>query len=137
MAQLTTQIDSGASIGQVAKFAAQRNVNTLVNHYLHALTTVDGAACYLGLQPRNDLTEEFRTATMKRNPDLQQSIPSKLQNELKSRDDYVAITRQIEDVSLQIKTATDDAARDQLKDERLKLYYSRAKLRRKEKEKFR
>ncbi|KAI0443369.1 hypothetical protein F4803DRAFT_515037 [Xylaria telfairii] len=129
--------DSGAAIGQVAKFAAHRNVNTLVGRYLPSLTTVDGAACYLGLQPRKDLTDEFRTATLKRNPDLQQSMPSKMQDELKSRDEYVAITRQIEDIALQINTTTDAAAVTRLKGERSKLYNSRTLLRRKEQEKFR
>ena len=121
----------------MAKLAAQKNIKTLVGHYLHALTTIDGAACYLGLQPRNDLTEDFRTATMKRNPDLQQSMPSKLQDELESRDEYVALTRQIEDITLQVRTTTDDAALDRLKGERAKLYKCRARLRREEQEKFR
>lgn len=56
-----------------------------------------------GMQPRNDFIEHFRTATMKRNPDLQQSLPSKLQGELESRDEYAAPTRQIEDLTLQVK----------------------------------
>ncbi|KAI0467050.1 hypothetical protein F4859DRAFT_507006 [Xylaria cf. heliscus] len=128
--------DSGPLIGQVAKFAAQRGVNTLVNHYLHTLTTIDGAAYYLGLQPRNDRTEEFRTAiTMKKNPVLQQSMPSKLQDELESREDYVAMTRQINDLTLQIKTTTDDAGLDRLKNKRIKFYNSRKKLRYEEREK--
>ncbi|KAL2015888.1 hypothetical protein VTK56DRAFT_4663 [Thermocarpiscus australiensis] len=129
--------DSGASMGQVMKFAAQRNMKTLTGHYLHDLTTVDGAACYLGLQPRNDLTEDFRSATMMRNPDLLQSLPSKLQEELESRDEYVALTRQIDRLTLQMKMADNQAVIGQLKEERAKAYKSRAKLEREEREKFR
>ncbi|RYP14043.1 hypothetical protein DL767_010440 [Monosporascus sp. MG133] len=129
--------DSGASMGQVAQFAAQRNLKTLVGHYLHSLTTIDGAACFLEMQPRNDLTQDFRTATMKRNPDLRHSLPSKMQAELESRDDYAALTRQIENLSLQIKTATDQAALTRLRDERSRAYKNRAQLEHKEQEKFR
>ncbi|RYP29029.1 hypothetical protein DL767_006955 [Monosporascus sp. MG133] len=74
---------------------------------------------------------------MKRNPDLRQSLPSKAQAELESRDDYVALTRQIESLSLQIKTAADQAALAWLKDERSKAYKSRAQLEHEEREKFR
>ena len=114
------------------KFAAQRNIRTLQGHYLHDLTTIDGAACFLGMQPRNDLTEDFRTATMKRNPDLQQSLPSRMKEELENRDEYVALTRQIENLTLQIKAATNKKTVSQLKDERAKTYKSRAKLQRDE-----
>jgi len=119
------------------KFAAQRNIRTLQGHYLHDLTTIDGAACYLGMQPRNDLTGDFRTATMKRNPDLQQSLPSRLKEELDSREEYIALTRQIEALTLHIKTTTDQETLGQLKDRRAKAYKSRAKLQREGGEKFR
>lgn len=59
------------------KFAAHRNPRTLVGHYLDNTSNVDGAAVFLGLEPRRDLTEDFRSASMKRHPDLPQSIPSK------------------------------------------------------------
>lgn len=61
------------------------------------------------MRPRNDLTEDFRTATMKRNPDLQQSLPSKWKEELKGREEYVALTGQIENLKLQIKAAANEA----------------------------
>lgn len=124
-------------MGQVMKFTAQRNIKTLTGYYLYDLTTVDGAVCYLGLEPRKDLTEDFCSATMMRNPDLLQSLPSKLQEELENRDEYVALSRQIENLILQIGIADNQAAIGRLKDEQAKAYKSRAKLERQEREKFR
>ncbi len=49
--------DGGYSLGQVMKFAAHRNSKTLVGHYLDDMSNVDGAAVFLGLEPRRDLTE--------------------------------------------------------------------------------
>ncbi len=124
-------------MGQVAQFAAQRNLKTLVGHYLHTLTTIDGAACYLGIEPRNDLTQDFRTATMKRNPDLRQSLPSKMQEELQSRRDYVAVTQLIQNLNLQIKATVDQESLDRLKGERSKAYKTRAGIEHEETETFR
>jgi hypothetical protein len=65
------------------KFAAHRNSKTLVGHYLDDISNVDGAAAFLGLKPRRDLTEDFRSAFIKRNPDLRHSLPAKNQDKLK------------------------------------------------------
>src|SRR5438045_1264659 len=56
------------------KFAAHRNSKTLVGHYLDDTSNVDGAATFLGLEPRRDLTEDFRSASMRRNPSLRRSF---------------------------------------------------------------
>ncbi|KAJ8129724.1 hypothetical protein O1611_g3906 [Lasiodiplodia mahajangana] len=66
------------------------------------------------LDPRNNLTEDFRTATMKRNPDLEQSLPSSMKEEIENRDEYVALTGQIENLALQIKAATNKKTVSQL-----------------------
>ncbi|KAB5550744.1 hypothetical protein GE09DRAFT_1033211 [Coniochaeta sp. 2T2.1] len=117
--------DSGASIGQVLKFAAQKNPSVLGNHYLHDLTTVDGASCYLGMKPRTDLTEDFRTATMRRNPDVGQSLPSSMRHELRQRGEYVLITNNIEDLSHQIKKTVDEDKLRKLKADRATAYRQR------------
>ena len=56
------------SLGQVMKFAAHRNSKTLVGHYLDDMSNVDGAAVFLGLKLRRDLTKDFRSTSIKRNP---------------------------------------------------------------------
>jgi hypothetical protein len=62
--------DGGYSLGQVIKFAGHRNSTTLVGHYLDDMSNVDGAASFLGLEQRRNVTGDFRSASMKRNPDL-------------------------------------------------------------------
>ena len=52
------------------KFAAHRNLKTLVGHYLDNISNIDGVVAFLGLEPRQDLTEDFRSTSIKRNPDL-------------------------------------------------------------------
>jgi hypothetical protein len=63
-------IDVGYLLGQVIKFAAYRNLKTLVSHYSDNISNIDGAAVFLGLEPRRDLTEDFRSTSIRRNPDL-------------------------------------------------------------------
>ena len=75
--------DGGYSLGQVMKFAAHRNSKTLVGHYLDDMSNVDGIAVFLGLDPRRDLTEDFRSASIKKNPDLQHSLLRKCLDELR------------------------------------------------------
>ena len=75
--------DGGYSLGQVMKFAAYRNSKTFVGYYLDNMSNVDGVAVFFGLEPRRDLTEDFRSAPIKRNPDLQHSLPGKCLDELR------------------------------------------------------
>ncbi|KAK3936286.1 hypothetical protein QBC46DRAFT_269946, partial [Diplogelasinospora grovesii] len=67
--------NNSAAIRQVLKFAAQKNLNVLSNHYLHDLTIVNGALCYLRIKTRTDLIKDFYTVIIRRNSDLKQSLP--------------------------------------------------------------
>ncbi|RYP57313.1 hypothetical protein DL769_009558 [Monosporascus sp. CRB-8-3] len=98
--------ESNASIGQVLKFAAQEE---------------------LQVKPRNDLTEELRTATLRRNPDLRPSLLSSLREELKQRDNYITITRKIESLTLQIEMTVNGEDRNRYKSKRTAAYRRRAK----------
>jgi hypothetical protein len=62
--------DGGYLLRQVIKFAAHRNSKTFVGHYLDDISNMDGVAVFFGLEPRRDLTKDFRSAFIKRNPDL-------------------------------------------------------------------
>jgi hypothetical protein len=110
------------------KFAAHRNPKTLVGHYLDDMSNVDGAAAFLGLEPRRDLTEDFRSASMRRNPDLRHSLPTKNLDELKHRQDYLALCEQIENFSVQITADITEEAREELKAQRRYVYDRRQKL---------
>jgi hypothetical protein len=98
-------IDGGYSLGQVMKFAAHRNLKTLVGHYLDDMSNVDGVAVFLSLEPRRDLTKDFRSASMKRNPDLRHSILAKYLDKLRQRRDFTDLGEQIDKLSTQITAA--------------------------------
>ncbi|KAG9244994.1 hypothetical protein BJ878DRAFT_420194 [Calycina marina] len=120
--------DGGYSLGQVMKFAAHRNSKTLVGHYLDDMSNVDGAAVFLGLEPRRDLTEDFRSASMKRSPDLQHSLPRKCLDELRQRRDFTDLGEQIDNLSAQITAAIMEKGRQELKAQRRYVYDQRQKL---------
>lgn len=120
--------DSGEAIGQVLKFAGQRNPKVLLNHYLDDMWTVDGAAIFLGMNPRKDLTTDFRSATMKKSAQLSQTLPSKVKAELENRKDYVCLTDDLDRLELRIASAVEKKPADQLKAERSRLYEKRRKL---------
>ena len=52
--------------------------------------------------------------TVKRNPELFLSLPAKTQDELRQREDYIAITKKLEDLSFETNAETRMAARNQL-----------------------
>ncbi|KAI0398632.1 hypothetical protein F4802DRAFT_603941 [Xylaria palmicola] len=67
-------------------------------HYLLDLSTVDGTAYFLGLVPRGDLTEDFRSASMRRDPDLLFALPAGSKQAILARADYVAPTTLIDEL---------------------------------------
>ena len=80
------------------KFCGHRNPKTISGHYLDDMSNVDGVAVYLGLEQRQDITQDFRSASIKRTPDLQQSLPAKEQDELRQCRDFVDLYKQIDAV---------------------------------------
>ncbi|KAK2590414.1 hypothetical protein QQS21_011901 [Conoideocrella luteorostrata] len=87
--------DGGYSIGQVIKFASQKSLNVLVDSYFGSISTIDGAAMYQGLQPRKDLADDFRSATMKYNPGLKFSLPSENNHILRGSPEYLGVMKEI------------------------------------------
>ncbi len=110
------------------EFAAHRNSKTLVGHYLDDMSNVDGAAAFLGVEPRRDLTEDFRSASMRRNLDLRHSLPTKNLDELKHRQGFIALCEQIENLSVEITAAIPEEVRKELKAQRRHIYDRRQKL---------
>ncbi|KAF1346306.1 hypothetical protein EJ07DRAFT_145073, partial [Lizonia empirigonia] len=121
--------DGGYSLGQVMKFAGHRNASTLVGHYLDDMSNVDGAASFLGLDARRDITEDFRSATMLRNPDLPLSLPTEMLELLRQKPEYESLTKSIYEIKWQIKTAKDSTLGQTLQKQIDRLYYQRRKLR--------
>ncbi|KAK3984490.1 hypothetical protein QBC44DRAFT_336862 [Cladorrhinum sp. PSN332] len=92
--------DNGYALGQVLRFASQHNTHVLVNHYLGNVSSIDGAASYLGMELRTDLAEDFLSATMKRNPGLSQTLPASEEEELKRSAEYISLESQIKLINL-------------------------------------
>jgi hypothetical protein len=44
------------------KFCGHRNPKTISGHYLDDMSIVDGAAVYLGLEQRQDITQDLGSA---------------------------------------------------------------------------
>jgi len=107
------------------KFAGHRNPKTLVGHYLDDMSNIDSAVAFLNLEPRRDLTEDFRSAFIKRNLNLRHSLLIKNRDELKQRRDYINLSEQIEDLSLQVTAVTIEEARKELKARRHYVYKQR------------
>lgn len=97
------------------KFAAYTNQITLTQDYLSSITSVDSLGSFLKLLLQNDQAEDFRPITVKRNPELFLLLPAKTQDKLRQREDYVAITKILEDLSLEINTAEIQATIHKLK----------------------
>jgi hypothetical protein len=87
----------------VLRFASQNNVYVLANHYLSNVSSVDGAAMYLGMQLRTDVAEGFRPATMRLNPGLSQTLPAEEEEELRKSPDFLSLEANIVRVSEKIQ----------------------------------
>ncbi|KAK0717568.1 hypothetical protein B0T26DRAFT_740895 [Lasiosphaeria miniovina] len=116
---------NGYSNRELMKFAAHTNKMTLTRDYLSSITVVDGLAGFLKLPLRSDQAEDFRSMTVNRNPELLQSLPAKTHDQLRQREDYVAITKKIDDLTHEISCAQKGAAARDLKSERGQLYEQR------------
>ncbi|KAK0707790.1 hypothetical protein B0H67DRAFT_495372 [Lasiosphaeris hirsuta] len=105
---------NGYSKDELMKFAAHTNQMTMTRDYLSSITVVDGLGGFLKLPLRSDQAEDFRSMTVKRNPELFLSLPAKTQDELRQREDHVAITTKLEDLSFETNAETRTAIRNQL-----------------------
>lgn len=100
------------------------------------MSNVDGVAAFLGLDLRRDVTEDFRSASMRRNPSLQHSMPAKLLEQFEQSEEHIKLCAEIEGLSSQIKAATTQEEREELKLRQDRLYYRRRRLREEERDKY-
>jgi hypothetical protein len=74
--------------------------------------SVDGQNSFLNLPLQKDHLESFRGMSMKCNPELWQSLPAQMQYELERWPDFVALEEQIDNLTKEIRKATDDVTND-------------------------
>uniref|UniRef100_A0A4E9EHL3 C2H2-type domain-containing protein n=1 Tax=Gibberella zeae TaxID=5518 RepID=A0A4E9EHL3_GIBZA len=117
--------DNGYSLGQVLRFASQSNPGVLVNKYLGSVSTVDGAGSYLGMKLRTDLAEDFRSASVRRNPGLRFSLPARETEELQNSPEYLYLTRKINKINLELEDSKTLEEQTQLEIQRKDAYKQR------------
>ena len=88
------------------------------------MCSVDGVATYQGLPPRNDLAEDFLSATMRWNPDLAFRLPSKRIEEIKESTEYRSVTEEIALLTQRLAAASEENATT-LRAQRTTLYNKR------------
>jgi hypothetical protein len=92
------------------------------------MSNMDGAAVFLGLEPRRDLIEDFRSASIRRNPDLRYSLLTKYLDKLRQRRDFTDLGEQIDNLFTQITAAITEKGRQELNTQRRYVYNQRQKL---------
>ena len=110
------------------KFAGQRNPNTFRGYYMAKETTVDGLGSFFETELRKDLGEGFRSMTLRRRPQLWQSLPAKEQCDLEQREDFVAIVDEIESLTKDIRQTNSEDRKRELQARRQKLYEQKQQL---------
>ncbi|PSN60122.1 hypothetical protein BS50DRAFT_507169, partial [Corynespora cassiicola Philippines] len=127
---------AGYSLSTIKKFASQVTDSTLGRHYLHDMSNVDGAATFLGLRKKTDLTANFRSVSMGRNPDLLLTLPASMQHDLEMREDYSSLWKEIDSLDSQIRDAESSKISQELRTRQSELYTQRRKIRQQELKKY-
>lgn len=70
------------------------------------MSTIDGAASYWGLKPRTIYFEAFRGMSLQWFPQMEQSLPAKVQADLAQRPDFVALSEEILGLGEKLKGLT-------------------------------
>ncbi|KAI9859031.1 MAG: hypothetical protein M1813_007159 [Trichoglossum hirsutum] len=120
--------NNGYSIAERMKFAGHTNSNTFSKSYMPQMSTVDGQSSYWRYKRRTIHLNVFRRLSLHYHPQLLQSLPAKLQADLKSRPDFVALNSEIESLSVKAMAATTDDEQRQAQDHRNELYWRRRQL---------
>jgi hypothetical protein len=92
------------------------------------MCTIDGAAIFLGTKPRNDHTQDFRSATMRRRAQLPRTLPSEVKAELENWQNYVQLMNELGCLELHIGSALEKEAAGHLRAQRIRLLEKRRKL---------
>lgn len=88
------------------------------------------------MELRSDLAEDFRSATMRRNPDLQFSLPAWVLEDLQTSHAYASLTEKIRSVNLELNDSLSEERVANLKAQRKTAYEARRTLERKKLQEF-
>ncbi|KAJ4502326.1 hypothetical protein HRR76_005404 [Exophiala dermatitidis] len=95
--------DNGYSIAERMKFAGHENSDTFFGSYMPQISTVDGQASYWGKARRTVYLEGFRGLSLQHHPQMLQSLPAKVEANLKERADFIVLNEEIESLGERIR----------------------------------
>ncbi|KIV87981.1 hypothetical protein PV10_09166 [Exophiala mesophila] len=113
--------DNGYSIAERMKFAGHENSDTFFGSYMPQISTVDGQSSYWGKARRTVYLEGFRGLSLQHHPQMLQSLPAKVEANLKGRADFIALNEEIESLGERIRRlpAGHDGQRERTRREEL------------------
>lgn len=85
------------------KFAGHENSDTFFGSYMPQISTVDGQSSYWGKARRTIYLEGFRGLSLQHHPQMLQSLPAKVEANLKERADFIALNEEIESLGARIR----------------------------------
>ncbi|OCK73076.1 hypothetical protein K432DRAFT_365291 [Lepidopterella palustris CBS 459.81] len=117
--------DNNYSVDERMKFAGQRDPSVFRQSYMHAMSTVDGQGSFLGTELRRDHIEGWRSMSLRRQPQLWQSLPAKEQYSLEQRPDFAEIGDKIRSLTEEIRLTGAEETKRVLQARRQELYERR------------
>jgi hypothetical protein len=121
-------LDHGYSTSQKMKFAGHIDPRTFQVHYAHQMSTIDGQSALWDKERRNIPFEAFRGLSLHHYPQLPQSLPAKVRDDLEHRDDFIALNKEIAALGENLRLVTTAAEGKQANARRKELYWERRHL---------
>jgi hypothetical protein len=121
-------VDHGYSIDKKEKFAGHSNSDIFFDSYMPQMSTVDGQSSYWGRGRRIVHLEGFRSLSLDYHPQLLQSLPAKVQDDLASREDFIILNTEIESLGKRLREPTIEDERQAARARREELYWHKRQL---------
>lgn len=104
------------------------NPRIFFESYMSSTSSVQGVSNILKLTHREDIAEPFRGLTLQRHPQLWQTLPAKLKQDLEDSPECTRLNNQIKELTEKIKAAGSNTQREKLEGERHDLYNQKYRL---------
>ena len=117
--------DNGYSVAERMKFAGHNNPDTFLGSYMPQISTVDGISSYWNRKRRTVHLEGFRGLSLHHHPQMLQSLPAKVEADLESRVEFIAINQEIEALGEKLRRFSSD---DKSWSRREELYWRKRQL---------
>jgi hypothetical protein len=110
------------------KFAGQNDPNVFFGSYMPQISTVDGISNYWGLRRRVVHLEGLRGRSLHYHPQLLQSLPAKVQDDLTHRANFVALNKEIEALGQELAELVEKGDSQTVRARREELYRQKRQL---------